>query len=453
MPKTQSPLATSDGAKVSNPEGDCKPDMPTSELAALQARLKAERAAPPKDADEKAAFDAAGDRQRRAAFLEGVCQAETQRPPAETHERADWQTEAASKAEAEAHASAKARRGSDEEIKADWRRAKSNRRRKETAEAKRRASLTPQEKGAEDGARKRKQSQQSPLAPQQDGFRQSPESQAQMRLMRRAFATPARVFGGVNGYAIVVRLALGVRALEARASTAAKLGFGAALGRQGKPPAGSDRRTNSGGFREAQHQLEQGGFIERVQTWFRVKDADGVATDKPGFCKDFLTPKAIDAMAPLRTAPTINGEAVRVAAEYRPPETCTKHGEPAKRGRGKRTAAVLKKAVFMQLSALCDKTRCTVKQTAATAKVAERLGCAKTTVERAIRALMAEGHVALVAHPGAADPPKERALKLAQAAAYCAAKAEAARAHAPAGDEGAPKRQAADAPEPSARSP
>ena len=359
----------------------------------------------------------------------------------------DWQTEAP-RSEAEDHAKA-AKRRSNEESLALFR----AHRRKKAAEANRRASLTPQEKGAEDGARKRKQSQQSPLAPQQDGFRETPESQAEMQLMRRVLATPARVFGGVNGYAIVVRLAFGVRALEARASTAAKLGFGAALGRQGKPPAGSDRRTNSGGFREAQYQLEQAGIIERVQTWFRVKDADGVATDKPGFCKDFLTKKAIGMMAPLRTAPTINGEAVRVANGYAPPETCTKHGEPAKRGRGKRTAAVLKKAVFMQLSALCVKARCTVKQAAATAKVAERLGCAKPTVDRAIRALMAEGHLAVVAHPGAAVPPKERALKLVQAAAQCEQKAKDARAHAPAGDVAAPKRQAADAPEPSARSP
>ena len=336
----------------------------------------------------------------------------------------DWQTEPAS-IEADAIAKAKAKhRGT---TAAELRAARDRRRRERRREREAKRAAAPAEQGRRSGieaarnAQAVRERQQRPRTRQQAqaAKRQQAESQAQMRMMRRAFATPASVFGGMADHALVLRLALGVRALEARASTAAKLGFGAALGRQGKPPEDADgRRTNSGGFKEAQHRLDAAGFITREQTWFRVNpriDVEAAAKGqdrKPGYCKDALTPKATAAMAALGAAPTINGEAVRVAADYWPPETCDRHGNPIKRGRGKRSGALAKKMVYMQLSALCSKARCTVNLANAAPIVAAREGIARTTVDRHIRALMAEGHAALVEHPGAAHPPKERTLKL-----------------------------------------
>ena len=107
----------------------------------------------------------------------------------------------------------------------------------------------------------------------------------------------------------------------------------------------------------------------------------------------------------------------------------------------------------MQLAALCRRVRCTVPLAAARDIIAGRLGLAASTVERHIRALMAEGHLAIVAHTGAAVAPSkaERELKLIQAAAHCKAKAE----RAPAPDDAADAADAADAdaPVPTAQSP
>ena len=171
--------------------------------------------------------------------------------------------------------------------------------------------------------------------------------------------------------------------------------------------------------------------------------AGGLENHKPGFCKDALTPKALGAMVPLDSTPFVNSEAVRLANDYLPPETCDKRGNPIKRGRGKRSGALAKKQVLMQLAALSSKNRCTVNLSAAKCIVAKRLDLTPVTVERHIRALIEEGQVAIVEHPGAASAPSkaERALKLVQAAAYCKAKAESAAA------------PADRAPEPTAQSP
>ena len=380
----------------------------------------------------------------------------------------DWQTEPAS-IEAEAHRKANAKHGG--KTTADLRADSNARRRDGRRERAAKRAATPAEQGRRSGilaaqnADAIRDRQQRPRTRQQRSHadKQAAARQDQMRTMRRAFATPASVFGGLADHALVLRLAMGPRALESRSATAAKLGFGAALGRQGKPPAGSDgRRKNSGGFKEAQHRLENvNGFITREQTWFRANpriDLEAAAKGqdrKPGFSKDTLTPKALEAMVPMAKAPTINGEAVRLAADYWPRETCDAHGEPVKRERGKRTGALARKQVFLQLAALCRRVRCTVKLAAAKAIVADRLGLATSTVDRHIRALVAEGHLALVAHQGAADAPSkaERTLKLIQAAAHCKAKAERERAWPPAEDAEDAEDAAEDAPSPNAQSP
>lgn len=191
--------------------------------------------------------------------------------------------------EAEAHRKADAKHGgkTTADLRADSNACRRDRKRERVAKR----AATPAAQGRRSGiqaalnAQAIRERQQRPRTRHQRTYaeRKAAARQGQMRTMRRILATAAIVFGGLPDYAFVVRLAMGVRGLEARASTAVKLRFGAALGRQGKPPAGTGgRRTNSGGFKEAQRRLDARGFITRKQNWHPVNPhSKGDASEHP----------------------------------------------------------------------------------------------------------------------------------------------------------------------------
>lgn len=128
--------------------------------------------------------------------------------------------------EAEAHRKADAKHGG--KTTADLRADSNARRRDRKRERAAKRAATPAAQGRRSGiqaalnAQAIRERQQRPRTRHQRTYaeRKAAARQDQMRTMRRILATAAIVFGGLPDYALVVRLAMGVRGLEARASTA-----------------------------------------------------------------------------------------------------------------------------------------------------------------------------------------------------------------------------------------